>query len=120
MDFKFISNNVPTWANYAIIGIFILCVLNTCNSCSSQKEDKRMRKEIVIVHNEIDSLINYIDENTYTKEELDIKQRIFNLELEKSTLHNMNEIVLKNIRPARRINEIDIEIKKLEEKLEER
>lgn len=99
---------------YAINIICIISIFTYLRGCSHLKENKRMRKEINGLYQKIDS----IDNNIYYKDQLDKRLKIENLKSEKSTLHNMNEIVLKNIRPAQRINQIDKEIERLEKSME--
>jgi hypothetical protein len=50
-------------------------------------------------------------------DEFDVRMRINALQIERSTLHNMNEIVLTNQRPSQRIEEINRELQDLTSKL---
>lgn len=98
---------------WIIVGILLLSFIQTCSIKRNIKQTIKLVevkiKNDSITHNQI---LNIID-NLYTKEEFDIKLEIKMLEMERSTLHNMNEIVLKNIRPAKQISVIDLRIKEL-------
>ncbi len=101
------------WVAIAIYALLIITCINSCNSCSMNKENIKLRKEV-------DSLsvsIKMMDLKTYDKKELDVRLTILALEQEKSTLFNVNYIVLTKERPDKRMNEIDAEIRKLQEKL---
>ncbi len=102
----FFNIKLPKYVIYAFYVMAFFTLINSCNGCKANKENMRLRKEIT-----------ELKSNTYNKEELNIRVKINNLESEKSTLHNMNEIVLQNVRPAKRINEIDLEIIELQQKL---
>jgi hypothetical protein len=95
-------------------GVFVLVIafllmLNTCGHSS-------MRKEIAKNRTEIDSLQSVIA-TQYTAQELDTRLRILSLEQEKSTLFNVNYIVLTKQRPDIRMNQIDQEIGELKKQL---
>jgi phosphoglycerate-specific signal transduction histidine kinase len=90
-----------------ILFMFLITMLNTCSiSNQNEKNVKRM--------NRIDQRIDSISSVVISKKEFEKELKIYNLKVEKSTLHNMNEIVLKDIRPSQRIAEIDAEISNLE------
>ncbi len=55
IDKLFKSNAV-----YLIYGFFIMSALSQCNSCSHNNENKKLRKELIEVRNEIDTLTNTI------------------------------------------------------------
>lgn len=98
---------------YAIYGFLILTCVNTCNSCSSTKEDVRMRKEI-------DSLsvqVKAVEYNSYNKEELTTRISIEGYEISKRMLYDNNAIVRTTVRPDDRMNEYDQKIKELNTKL---
>jgi hypothetical protein len=88
-------------------------MINGCNGCSSQKENVKMRKEV----DSLNATVLLLKAQTYTKKELDIRLEILTLEEEKSTLFNVNYIVLTKERPDIRMNAIDQKIKALQEKL---
>jgi len=57
----FLSDKIKSWVIYIFYGIFILTYLNTCNSCSRNKETKQMRMNITSLNNKVDSLSNIIN-----------------------------------------------------------
>lgn len=93
---------------FTLVLLFIL-LLSTCGH-------RGMRKEIAKNRAEIDSLQAVIS-TQYTAEELDVRLRILSLEQEKSTLFNVNYIVLTKQRPDIRMNQIDQEIAQLKKQL---
>ena len=52
-----------TNAVYVVYGFFFLSALSQCNSCSHNKENKRLRKEITILQSEIDTLTTTVINN---------------------------------------------------------
>ena len=93
-----------------ITALFLFSLMQNCSHSSSMAKVEKQQKQSMV---KIDSLLK----NQISKEEMEIILEINQLEAESSTLHNMNEIVLKNIRPDQRIYVIDQRIKVLEEKL---
>lgn len=51
-----IFENLQKWVLYGIYGMFILTLLNTCNGCNRNKDQVRLKKEIILLQQEIDSL----------------------------------------------------------------
>ena len=45
-----------TNAVYVVYGFFFLSALSQCNSCSHNKENQKLRKEITILQSELDTL----------------------------------------------------------------
>jgi cell division protein FtsL len=98
-----------------MVAIFLMTVLNTCNSCAQNKEDVKFRKEI-------DSLSSQI-ESQYTKEEIDqkldnitVEMQIEGLEISKRMLYDNNAIIRTTIRPDDQMAEYDRKIKELRDK----
>lgn len=92
----------------------VLCfmlLLSTCNSCASKNESQRNKKAIK-------SLTESVNSKTIDPKEIKIMFKIESLKASRNNLHDMNEIVLKNIRPAKRIADYNKEIDQLEKKLE--
>jgi hypothetical protein len=85
--------------------------------CSYKKEQLRLRKEVTILSNEIDSLNNNIENNFYDKNEFDVKLEIEGYEISKRMLYDNNAIVRTTIRPDDRMNEYDEIIKELQNNL---
>lgn len=103
-------NKYVVWAIYAFL---FMSVLNTCNGCKTDKEASRIRKDL-------DSLSVNFDKfksNVYTKDQLDIQMEINGYEVSKRMLYDQNAIVRTTIRPDDRMNEYDLKIKDLREKL---
>lgn len=55
MNERDIFKQFERWVVYAIYILLAVVSLNTCNTCSSNKEDTRLRKEIIKLEHEIDS-----------------------------------------------------------------
>ena len=81
------------------------------NTCGVKTQVERLGKKVQTLEVEI----NHNDSLNNIKRS--IESEIYNLKIERSTLHNMNEIVLKNIRPAEKIAEIDERIDNLNKQL---
>lgn len=81
------------------------------NTCNTQNHVEKLEKKIT----SLEQQINYND--SLDKIKRNYEMEIYNLKNERSVLHNMNEIVLKNIRPSQRISEIDDKIEQLNKEL---
>jgi len=105
------------WLLIPIYVIAIIGLLGYFRGCSVSKENVRLRKEVTHQAMEIDSLGSIVNDQFYSKEELDIRMEINGLETSKRTLYDWNTIVRTTVRPDDRMNEYDQEIKALREKL---
>ena len=66
-----ILERIEKWVIYAIYGILILTILNTCNSCNRNKDQVRLKKEIISLKNELDILYDIVESKPFiTKEEM--------------------------------------------------
>ena len=81
------------------------------NTCNTQNHVEKLEKKITSLEQQIN--YNY----SLDKIKRNYEMEIYNLKNERSVLHNMNEIVLKNIRPSQRISEIDDKIEQLNKEL---
>lgn len=98
-------NNIQTFlSKWGLIILIMFSLLTFFNTCGVKGKVDRLDKKVISL--EKDNLAR----DSIRSAELIVNMEIYNLKLERSTLHNMNEIVLKNIRPAERIAEIDKEI----------
>lgn len=111
---NFLNENLPKGANIGIIIIALLSVMAFFKSCGSQKEDVRMRKQLVEVSAELDS----VQAHTYSKQELDLRMKLQGLEISKNILYDQNAIVRTTVRPDDKMNEYDEEISKTRKELE--
>ena len=96
---------------YSVYVMLVFVILTYFSTCGTKTAIKVNSKEI----NALKETINYRD--SLQLEVFLIEREISNLKIERSVLHNMNEIILKNIRPAQRVSEINNELDKLNEKL---
>lgn len=96
---------------WGLLIIILLVILIKFNTCNTENHVERLEKKIT-------SLEKHIATNDSLKEvKQTFEMEIYNLKVERHVLHNMNEIVLKNIRPSERISEIDNQIDKLNKQL---
>jgi len=110
---KKILDFLNTYGTLVLIILGLTVILNTCGTKGNiERTGRRIDKLEKTVKSLDSTLSTKISKDDFNKE-LDI----YNLKTEKSVLYNMNEIVLKNVRPSQRINEIDLEISKLEKEL---
>jgi pyruvate/2-oxoacid:ferredoxin oxidoreductase beta subunit len=107
---KFVS--LKTVTILLVVCTFLLFI-STCNSCSSKNNSSKSNKEIDKLNYKIDSLYGMI----YTKEELDIRTEIINLEASKEILYQWNAVVRTKERPDDATNEYEKRIKELKKKL---
>ena len=96
---------------WGLLIIIILMMLIKFNTCNTQNHVEKLEKKIT----SLEQQINYND--SLDKIKRNYEMEIYNLKNERSVLHNMNEIVLKNIRPSQRISEIDDKIEQLNKEL---
>jgi hypothetical protein len=96
-----------------IYGIFILSLFGGLRGCNSTKENTKLRKEIVELSLQIDSLRS----QTYTKEQADIRFSIEGYEISKRMLYDQNAIIRTVVRPDDRMNQYDTKISELRKKL---
>ena len=67
---NFLDTTIPKIANYAIIAMFVITALSFFKSCSSQKEDIRMKKEIIKLDHKMDSLYGIIEAKTISEQQM--------------------------------------------------
>ena len=72
------------------------------NTCNTQNHVEKLEKKIT----SLEQQINYND--SLDKIKRNYEMEIYNLKNERSVLHNMNEIVLKNIRPSQEFQRLMI------------
>lgn len=98
------------WGATIMTFLGLMIFLNTCG----------VKNRILVLQKRTENLIQTIQYNDSISElTKNIELQINNLKTERSTLHNMNEIVLKNIRPADRILQIDNQLDELNKQLKE-
>lgn len=95
---------------YAIYLLLFFSFVGSMRSCSTNKEVKKMRKEL-------DALHTTMDKDVYTKEEMDIRMSIEGYEISKRMLYDQNAIVRTVARPDDRMNEYDGKINELRQKI---
>lgn len=105
--------NEVTKNSLIIAGIFLM-TLSVMQGCGKGKKLRVITSKL-IEHVKQDSISN--TKTAMFIAEFEIRQTIISLKEERSTLHNMNEIVLSNQRPSQRIEAINLEIEALELKL---
>ena len=101
---------------YVVIAIYVLLLMtmvNGCNSCSSQRDNVKLRKEV----DSLNTTVEALKLKTYDKKELDVRMEIEGYEISKRMLYDQNAIVRTTVRPDDRMNEYDKKIKELEEKI---
>ncbi len=105
---KAIHEFLNKWGITILVVVSMAIFFNTCGVKGKvERLDKKVKSmELTIYKN--DSIQNVSN---------NIEMEIYNLKVERSVLHNMNEIVLKNIRPSERIAEINLEIDRLSKQL---
>lgn len=104
---------------YVILAIYILMfvsVLGGCNGCSLSRDNVRLHKDVDSLTVQIKNL-KAQQEQMYTKQELDVRMTIEGYETSKRTLYDWNSIVRTVVRPDDRMNDYDVKIKELREKL---
>ncbi len=72
-NMKFLHDLAAKWLIYSIFGMFFLTLINTCNSCSHNSENTLMRKELIVLKNEIDSLDDVVLEYKNIVDSLPVK-----------------------------------------------
>ena len=110
---KNILESLNKFTMYAVYFLLIVTCINSCNSCSGNKETVKLRKEVDSLSKTIDILNNSV----YKKDELNIRMSIEGYEISKRILFDQNFIVRTASRPDDRMNEYDQKIKDLQEKL---
>jgi len=93
---KFIENNF-------VVIVLVITLFGFLKSCGDGRELSKMRKEV-----------ETIKDNTYTKEELDLRLKIEGLKTEKRMIQSTDRRIL----DVNRQTEIDNEIIELENKLD--
>lgn len=110
-------NKINTLLNkyfiYAIWSFLFVSVLVNFRSCGVVKENAKVKNQVILLQNEVDSLKN----NIYTKEELDVRMEILGYEISKRMLYDNNLVIRTQIRPDDKMNEYDKKIKELMDKL---
>ena len=107
------------WFNkYGIIVIICLLVLILMGTCSSNNNAKKALKVSEKVYTKLDS-INISLKTAYivSSEELRLMNEIQKLQTVKQVLYDWNSVVRTVVRPDDRMNYYDLEIKKLEDQL---
>jgi len=101
---------------YVVYTLYLLLLFSfvaTIRSCGTNKEVSKLKKEVSILNTRIQSL----DSNIYTKEEINIRMSIEGYEISKRMLYDQNSIIRTIIRPDDRMNEYDQKIRELREKI---
>ncbi len=108
-------------SKYLLVPIYVVSLLGLfgyLRSCSTVKENSRLRKEVTGLKVEVDSLTTEMNDNFYSKEELDIRMEIEGLRTSKRTLYDWNAVIRTTVRPDDRMNEYDNQITALQKELE--
>lgn len=108
-------------SKYLLVPIYVVALLGLfgyLRGCSTAKENSRLRKEVTGLKTEVDSLKTDMNDNFYSKEELNIRMEIEGLRTSKRTLYDWNAVIRTTVRPDDRMNEYDKQIKALEKELE--
>ncbi len=108
-------------SKYLMIPFYVITLLGLfgyLRSCSTVKENSRLRKEVTGLKVELDSLTNEMNNNFYSKEELDTRMEIEGLRTSKRTLYDWNAVIRTTVRPDDRMNEYDKQIQALQKELE--
>lgn len=112
-----ILENAPKWVIYAIYGMFLITMLNTCNRCSDGKQIKKLTTEVETLKVEVESYKNGLDSTRMvTIEDVNKAYEIQGLKISKRILYDNNYIIRTSKRPDDRMNEYDQMIEKLSEK----
>lgn len=107
------------WFNkYGIIVIICLLALILMGTCSSNNNAKKALKVSEKIYTKLDS-INISLKTAYivSSEELRLMNEIQKLQTVKQVLYDWNSVVRTVVRPDDRMNYYDLEIKKLEDQL---
>jgi hypothetical protein len=108
------QDNFRTTSLIFLAIIFLLTFMNTCNSCNTSTQFKKVNQKIDSTRVSVDVLKKQI--LTYDVATVLIERE--GLETEKRTLLNTNQIFLTRKRPDERVLEIDKQIKKLNKIIE--
>lgn len=66
-----IVEGLEKWVIYGLYLMFILTIINSCNSCNSNRGQTRLKKELINLKLEVDSLYNIVQKKPFlTKEEM--------------------------------------------------
>lgn len=114
---KKVSELLNKYFIYAIWAFLFVSLIVNFRSCGVNKENRKLREEINVQSQEIDSLENRINTDIYSKEELDLRMEILGYEVSKRMLYDNNAIVRTTVRPDDRMNEYDQKIKELRDQL---
>jgi hypothetical protein len=107
-------NTITEFLNkWGLTILVVIALMTTISTCGVKGKIERLDKKV----QKLETTLNYNDSINDVKNKIEIE--IYNLKVERSVLHNMNEIVLKNIRPAERISEINDQIDKLNKQLKQ-
>ena len=112
-----IELKLSKYVMYPLYIIAILGVFSFFRGCSTSKDNSKLKKEMISMQAEMDSLNTNISDNYYTKEDLEIKMEIEGLKTSKRTLYDWNAVIRTTTRPDDRMNEYDEQIKALEKEL---
>ena len=102
---------------YAIYLLLAFSLIGNVRSCGTNKENKRLRKEVTALTEQTLTLTNAINDSFYDKDELSVRLEILGYEVSKRMLYDQNAIVRTVVRPDDRMNEYDEKIKELTKKL---
>lgn len=94
-------------SKWGLIILIVFSLLTFFNTCGVKGKVDRLDKKVISLDKDNVSR----DSILIIKNHIDME--IYNLKVERSVLHNMNEIVLKNIRPSERISQIDEKLDEL-------
>lgn len=108
-----ILDGLSKYVVIAIYSLLVMSVMNGCNSCNVKKENVKLQKEV----DSLNVTVQTLKTSTYAKKELDIRMEIEGYEISKRMLYDQNAIVRTTVRPDDRMNEYDLKIKELQEKL---
>ena len=95
------------WLLIPIYGIFILSLFMGFRSCSTTKENKKLRNEVTKLTTQVDSL----------KVDMQTIFAIEGYEVSKRMLYDQNAIIRTVVRPDDRMNYYDVKMAELRKKL---
>jgi len=105
---------------YTLVGVSIFfCMMSGCFSCRTYTKINNNNETTIKIQDSLINIIIDLKKSTYTKKQLDLLFEKQSYYMEKTTLFNMNQIVLTKNRPDQKINEIDQRINEINKKINE-
>lgn len=98
---------------YVFYAMLVFAISGNFRSCGTSKEVTKLRKDV----DSLTTTVNALIKQSYDKEDLNTRISIEGYEISKRMLYDQNAIVRTTVRPDDRMNEYDMKIKELREKL---